>query len=570
MNIRLLPRSSIWAVLSLFVLTLGIYAPALGNQFAFDDLIHIRDNPALKLPVDWAVLLLKPLFPGDLYRPVVMLSYGVTAYLFGLSTWVLHFDNIILHAANVALSFAVFLPVLGIGPAWLLALLFSVHPLHTEAVANISGRAELLAAFFVLASILLTQRICESAIKPRALLLLPILAATALLAVNSKESAYTLVLLLPLMIGGGARSRIISPGFILSYAVVGCTLCFSLWWRFVVVAPSFTATASELLLDNPLVTLAPLERLAAALVLLGFGISKVIYPFPLNADYSLSFFPLQNFWTHEQTWLWAVLLISFLLLLRPSQTFPKVALFSFWLFLSIAITANIFFPIGTIFAERLWYLPSLGVLGVGLAAGHKRVNPVFGVTLIAIVASCWAVSVYKHAATWRDNTTLFQYQITVAPASAKTQHNYGIVLRNLGQIDEASIHFREALRIYPGYADAAFGLASVYAQKGLQNGAEHWARQALTRDSKHSAAILLLARIRFNQQDMAEAEKLFRQVLSVDAKNRDARTGLLALAITQGHKEQVAALVADLEKDDPQNLEFLQLMRQAREMLNAP
>jgi tetratricopeptide (TPR) repeat protein len=570
MKIDLFLRSPICAVLSLFVLAFSIYWPALSNQFAFDDLIQIAHNPALKLPVDWRALALEPIFPGDLYRPAVMLSYGVSAALFGMSPWVLHFDNVILHAANVALALAVFLPVLGLGPAWLLALLFAVHPLHTEAVANISGRAELLAAFFVLASILLTQRICNSALKPRTLLLLPILACTALLAVHSKESAYTLALLLPLMIGGSAPSRIISPGFILSYAVVGCVLCLSLWWRFSVIAPSFAATAPELLLDNPLVTLAPLERLAAALVLLGFGISKVIYPFPLNADFSLSFFPLQNFWIHEQTWLWAVLLVSFLLLLRPSQIFPKVSLFSFWLFLSIAITANIFFPIGTIFAERLWYLPSLGVLGVGLAAGYKRVNPVFGITLICTVAICWAVTVYRHAATWRDNTTLFQYQIAVAPASAKTQHNYGIVLRNSGKIDEASLHFREALRIYPGYADAAFGLASVYAQKGLQNGAEHWARAALTKDAKHTAALLLLARIRFNQQDLAEAEKLFRFVFSADTTNIDAQLGLLALAIAKVQKDEVAELLAKLEKHDLHSQEFVQLSRQAREILDAP
>lgn len=148
------PRA-IWPAL-IFLLAVLPYANSPTNGFALDDLMLVRDNPELRSPVSWSGLFAGPYWPGNpaaaLYRPVTIASLALTRLLFGPSALGFHAVNVLLHGLVCVLAwFAIRRLASPYGTAFLAAGWFALHPIHTEAVANIAGRAELLCAAAVLA-----------------------------------------------------------------------------------------------------------------------------------------------------------------------------------------------------------------------------------------------------------------------------------------------------------------------------------------------------------------------------------------------------------------------------------
>ncbi len=147
-------RESAFSLLVVVAIACAVYFNSLANQFVFDDRFFIIDHPYTKflghLPYIFTTGQMAGTGP---YRPLVTLSYAFDYQVGGLNPFGYHFVNIILHGANVALLYQVVRLLFGSDPiAFIAALLFAVHPIHTEAVAWIGGRSELLAALFFLLS----------------------------------------------------------------------------------------------------------------------------------------------------------------------------------------------------------------------------------------------------------------------------------------------------------------------------------------------------------------------------------------------------------------------------------
>src|SRR5262245_56774984 len=130
------------------------YLNTLPNQFAFDDLEIILRNPLVsgERAGDFAATFASHYWShlresGNLYRPLTILSYAANHALSGTSPWSYHAVNILLHALASALVVALGVRFGLNAPLSLAAgLLFAVHPVHSEAVAGVVGRAELLVA----------------------------------------------------------------------------------------------------------------------------------------------------------------------------------------------------------------------------------------------------------------------------------------------------------------------------------------------------------------------------------------------------------------------------------------
>jgi len=182
----------------LLAVAMLVYGNTLLNGFTFDDFLFVLHNPGVThLSVSQLV---QPTKASNLFRPVTFGSFALNFALEGAHPLGYHVVNLLLHAAVTLLLYLVLLKLLegvqqGAGVAWAAALLFAVHPIHTEAVASIVGRAELLAAGFLLAAWLLHLHD------------LPALALTCFaLALLSKESAVAFV---PLALAGDfARGKL--------------------------------------------------------------------------------------------------------------------------------------------------------------------------------------------------------------------------------------------------------------------------------------------------------------------------------------------------------------------------
>ena len=142
------------AILAIAAIAFLAFANSLWNGFAFDDVPIIKENRAIRQLSNLRAIFGNGYWPENrvfLYRPLVIFSYALNYSVVGLKPFTYHLVNVLLHAGNSALVYCLFVALFEArGVALAGAAAFALHPIHTEAVANVVGRAELLANAFLL------------------------------------------------------------------------------------------------------------------------------------------------------------------------------------------------------------------------------------------------------------------------------------------------------------------------------------------------------------------------------------------------------------------------------------
>ena len=394
-----------------------------------------------------------------------------------------HLVNILLHWAVAFLLYAVLRKLLetvsgGRVVAWATALLFAVHPIHTEAVASITGRSELLAAGLLMAAWLLHIRD-----KPIACL---IFFGLALL---SKESA---VVFAPLALTGDyVRGKLKPVHRYVSIAGLTAAYLFLLWE---VQGGKFGPHRISVL-DNPLARLPTGLRVLNAVVVAWNYVALQIYPTKLSCDYSYNAIAL-DFPAWKLTlavmsalvvlgvWVWA-------LLTKRREWFLGGAIY----LIGFATTANFLVPIGTIFGERVAYLPSAGfcLLVVLLWAIALRRSPHLAWTAFAIIVVLASARTILRNQAWRDNFTLFSTDIVAQPRSAKLHAMLGGQYMLRGQWDVAHREFESALQIYPDYPEVLELRGIIESRSDQDTQALDSFQKALSMSEKGSASYTAIA-----------------------------------------------------------------------------
>lgn len=532
------------------------YLNALSADFTFDDVGMIRDNPAVQV-LPTTALLTFVYQPGGLYRPLTMLTYAANA---GLSAdpFGFHLVNCSLHAL---MSLAVFFLALrvfasirvggvgqtGAGAATIAAVLFAVHPIHTEAVTNIVGRAELLAALGVVASLLAFARSLDSRGHGRiAWQLLSVVAFFA--AMLAKESAFAALGLLVVLHWWLRRdaTRWQRMAAIVPYAATSAAY---LALRYAVVG-ALGLPKLPSALDNPLAYVDAATRLRTATVVLWQYTSQLLVPLHLSADYSFAQIPLALSWTDPRFLVGAtVVAVLALAGVAAAQRMPVLALAGLFMLMPLAITANVLFPIGTIKAERLLYLPSIGwCLGLGwLAAAVVNRRPVWALP-IAIVVILYGGRTWARNYDWRDERALFSATAIDAPASAKAHYNFAVALDQTGAWQHAEEEYREALRIYPDYSAAPFGIGVLHLKHGDEAGAMWWYEEAVRRSQPPSNAHLHIAVLRAARGEYDTAEAACRTGLASDPNSLMLLAELSAIRVAQGDRWEARATLDRLDR----------------------
>ncbi len=400
--------------LLLAALTLGVFSNALRCQFvSFDDWFLIEENERIRslspgtvaamFSVNVSAVLLGDKGWRDsnthAWLPLRELSYAVDYRLWGLLPTGYHLTNVVLHAANALLAYAVLVwLVKRRALAWLGAAVFAVHPVQAESVAWASGRRDVLYAFFfLLAFLAFLAHERRSGWRRWVLygLSLACLAASLL----SKASAMTLPAVLVLAVfafdesqqGLGQRVMATAPHWILA---VGMTL---LHW--------LVAKQAEVVKG----------------VALGGSLANVPLIF---AEYArLLFFPVHLVAPHGTGSLsWGsdgarILLLAGLvagLVAVAWWAAPRRSLAIFcigWWFLLLAPVAN-FIPISVLVAERYLYLPLLGACALGVATLGSlmatRWRRRIGVACAAAVVAMFSVGTHSRNRVWTNSRTFWQ------------------------------------------------------------------------------------------------------------------------------------------------------------------
>jgi tetratricopeptide (TPR) repeat protein len=539
----------VWGI-AITLLSCLLYVNSLKNGFTLDDIVHIQHNPLIQSSA-LDSFFFEPIFPGNLYRPLVQASYRLTYILFGLNPAAYHLVNILSHALVALLVFLLCLRLLDGGTAKLTALFFVFLPIHTEAVANISGRYELWAALFALASLLLA---CKSSTYKNLIYIFVCFLAALL----SKESAFVVIPLFLLFnwYSGTWRLRPALP-FALAAGIY-----LIMRWR--ALGGDIIGSAHTDLLDNPLIVVDSFTRILNAVFLLGRYFVLSIIPFRLSADYSFqALLPVQ---AANPLFLAAVLIVTFLFLksLFDLKRRTYVAFGFLWFFLAFAVTSNILFPIGTIFGERLAYLPSVGVCII-ISQFLLKFPKSQRCALTAAILLAYGWVAFKRNLVWADNMTLHAEQIQISPNSAKTQFNYAMALRGEKKYAEATEHISSALSLYPNYDDALWGLAILNSDQGHLGKAEYYLRKTLDIRSDHERSLNSIVRLYLRSDRPEKLEPYLQKLLAIWGKNLDTKITYLGVLIEKRDKENAQRLRAEIEKIDPENEELKVLIAQGKE-----
>ncbi|MBI2821511.1 MAG: tetratricopeptide repeat protein, partial [Acidobacteria bacterium] len=441
----------------------------------------------------------------------------------GFSPSIYHLTNILLHAANSLLVFLL-LHRLSQDPSLALAasLIFALHPVHTEAVAWVSGRTELLACFFMLVA-WWTALASEGKRLPWWRIgAAPFLYLLALL---SKESALVFLPVLWCFRTAQARissqrgspfpwHRVIEPvdaGF-LSAAVTMLLL------RTAVLGQVGPKTADTVpFVENPLAYASLLTRVLTSVKLLGLYLWKMLWPVHLSSDYSFNQVEPAT-WADPLFWVSLALLALCLFWALRTRLASWMAAGVWASFLGLGMVIHLLFPTGTLFAERLAYFPLLGFSAAAAAALlHPRLSRLVPVRPAALVAAVllafFARSIVRNT-DWKDSETLFLAMARTAPESAKAQTLAGLVLADRDPA-AARRHFEKSLQIYPRYSQAELGLAQAEINSRNFLRAEQILTNLLQRDSQSKEAFQALLRAYRGSQKFDQALETAERFLSL-------------------------------------------------------
>lgn len=441
------------------LVAIAVYINSLANGFALDDVFIIELNNRAHDPLDFDRIWLTPYWPFygqelGLYRPTIIFLYALQWVAGGGEPWVFHLTSITLHALVTVLVFLLLARLAEPVPALVGALIFAVHPVHTEAVANVVGQAEIVGAAAVLGACLLhvTRRPGAGVSWPRILGLI-VLYLTAL---STKESTVVLPALLVVL---DFVQRRVTPSFreLARYAhamlmpmfLLAAALAVYLLVRLDVMsgtvigvdaAPAMPYIREEYRILNALRAFPEFLRL-------------LFFPLDLSSDYTPAvILPVDD--VRPMVILGAALLAAVTALALLTPWLPRLGFPAAWFLITMLTVLNLFFPIGVIVAERTLYLPSVAFSALvafawSAAAPHasvgaRRLAPVAAVlVIVAMGARTWIRN-----PDWKDTPTVWEAVYRDHPESYRAQWVRAALMAEFGQPDLAAQHYRLAYRIY--------------------------------------------------------------------------------------------------------------------------
>jgi tetratricopeptide (TPR) repeat protein len=472
----------------------------------------IAERPLLQHPPSLRAVIREPYWPtgfgGALWRPAVLVSYALDYRLGGSPQW-FHVVNVVW--AGIAAALLTLLacrladPVVGL----ITGLLFAVHPVHVEAVANVVGRAELMAAAGYATALLCALRAARQPVY-----LIGVVLAAAF-AIASKELAATLpaaVLLVYLArripLRAALKPALAAVGPIAAYYVLHD------WIGAGILSAGGTASGLE--------RLSIVERAWAMLPMSLEWWRLLLFPLHLSADYSPGDLVVSTGFTPAHILGGLVWIVAGWAAWHWRKTVPGIAIGLAWIVITVSPVANIVLPTELLVAERTLYLPSLGVAFALASVGVALPWPArWRIALLAVGLVLGAARSVARAAVWRDDETLFQALKRDAPRSYRTLWLLGKDEFEAGHWGSGERLLQEVIALAPAVAGPRFDLARFYWDAGLWRPAARQLQEATAVDSSFGAAWTLLPRALLAAGDTAAAVSAAREALRRFPEERD-------------------------------------------------
>jgi len=446
--------------IALVLIVLAASGTSLGNGFAYDDLLIIRDNQQIHRLADMAFDFVQGYWPqehgGALYRPLTLVLFSLQWAAGRGAPWVFHAVNVTLYAALTLGLFGLGRRILPTGAAWLGAALFAVHPVHVEAVANVVGQAELTTALLV---VLALQVYLDARTRPglqarESVGLLLLLAAAGLCKENGIIIPALLLLAELALVKDNRplRSRIstLFPTYLL--LMVGAAILMA----------ARHAALGDTVGEYPALILRGLgfkDRLLTMLGIVPEWIRLFLWPAHLRADYAPPEFDAATRFGIAQGIGLGLVVLAGLVAVGYRQRHPAVTFGIGFTAMALLPVSNLLLPTGILLAERTLLLPSVGVViavaALASAAWQRfeldgrpiRWAALAGATALLVGG---AVRSAERQPAWRDTPTVLAQLVKDAPLDYRAWLMYGGHLRSLGRVPEAKAAMLRAASLYHG------------------------------------------------------------------------------------------------------------------------
>lgn len=508
-------KKNLYAVILITaVLSIFSYSGGLNNSFTnWDDEEMVVNNPAVRSLSVQNILDQFTTFHHSHYHPLVNISYAIEYHFAGLNPFVYHLTNLIFHILNSILVYLILSRLLKNNfVAALAAILFAVHPLHTESVVWITERKDMLYSFFFLLAVLFYQFGKEAKTKKQEVYIYLFFVLSCL----SKASAVTLPVVLLLVdyfnekkvTAKDVKEKI--PLFLIS-ALFGT----------INIMAQYEKPLSGSLMEIPQFDI--LSKILIVFYNYTFYLYKAILPFDLSAFYpypdpAVSALPLV-FWAAPPV---TGLVIYLVYLSRKTGT---VILFGM-LFYTITILPVLqIVPVGrAITADRFAYLPLLGLLLVlsyllHLLYENSLKSPAVKKVLLGLIAVMVIGLAYltrSQSMIWESSMTLYSDMVKKFPENSVGYNNRGTLYLKENKYNEAESDFTNALKYNSRYAAAYNNMGLLMNGRTKYDNAIEYFNKAVELNNNYAEAYFNMGLTYFNKNEVDKAIEYYKKAISID------------------------------------------------------
>jgi tetratricopeptide (TPR) repeat protein len=464
----------------LMVTTVTLYWPATGHDFVnYDDKEYVLENTHVTGELTWdnVCWAFGSAYAGN-WHPVTWISHMLDCEMFGLNPWGHHLTNVLLHALNAVLVFALLQKLTGAASRSLfVAMLFAVHPLRVESVAWVAERKDVLSGFFGLLALLAYAGYGQAR-------------ETRSQAPEGQERRE------PIFAGGYGLDYglalfffaigLMSKPMLVTWPLVMLLLDYwplerfrrnSVWQLVTEKTPFFALAALASVVtfvvqqhEGAVKTVQYLSvgaRSGNALVSYCRYLGKLFWPVDLAV-----FYPHPGLWPLATVLMSGGLILGISVLVLVNRRRAPFLLVGWLWFIGMLLPVIGLVQVGDqALADRYTYLPSLGVLILAIWGTYEGVKSrrclVIALVMAGAVATVLCMVLTRHQlGYWQDSEALFRHALDVTQDNFLAHAGLGTALAQKGQIEEAISQDQEALRLAPNFPDARYNLGNALDRKG--------------------------------------------------------------------------------------------------------
>ncbi len=554
--------SKLNASLIISAIGISIYASSLLNAFVWDDNENILNNSLLRSLSNIPYFFTGSTFNsggmgtlvGSYYKPLVTTIFSLIYAISGNNTFLYHLTQLVVHMACAICVYVLFSYFLNKYLSLFLSLVFLAHPQNVEATAYISALEDPLFLLFGFIALLIAKNSSVTLKSGTALTLF------LLLSVLSKESGFIMMTATLIYIFLFDKTKI--KRFLLC---AGLVVAFYAFLRFIVAGlyfpthPVFAMTRIDLF-----------ERLKTLPAIITFYLSSFFDPkeFTIAHEWVITNLTVLSFWIPMAFSLLFFILVGLfgLILARQDKKMVRPFLFFSTLFILSFATHWQVFPIDLTVADRWFYLPMIGLLGmigIWLQSIKLRVKHMAQITIAILIIGALGSRTFIRTHDWKDEKTLYSHDIQINKDSFVLEANYGLILIKDGKINEGIKHVKKSIDLAPYRWENWTTLGSAYMiSKDFKNAKKYY--EVAMKIAPYYVAYENYGQILLFHDSSQKTEAFTKRALTIFPKNAGLWLTYAVAEYKLGNHENAlkAAQISYRLESNPQNTYVLSTLQQ--------